>query len=111
MTSQALTLVPGQERQLVLGGGHLLLLFGFASKDPNEIVGGLWSHLDPAIKGVCTSLIYFDVPATKHMDKEKYLVSSWDPLTMRKRITCYHCLTVGYIKDGLWKPHTPGSTE
>jgi len=90
---------------LDLGQGHTLKLFAFKSLTPDEIVGGWWEHDDPDLHLRCTGLIYFDVAATGHVDKEKYLVKSWEPLTMGKRIQCCHCLTAGHIKEGLWRPY------
>jgi len=100
-----LKLVDAPSLQLDLGQGRTLQLFGFTFMSPEEIVGGLWRHPDSLQGFECTAVIYFDVPTTESIHEDrKYLVRDWDHLTMGKRITCYHCGHVGYIKKGLWEP-------
>lgn len=92
-------------KKIDLGDGHSISFFTVNGVD---VVGGIESH--PSLKDTdyhkageeCSGVIYFDVPSNTYVNRHKWAVESWDPLTLSPSVLCTLCGNHGFIREGKW---------
>lgn len=52
----------------------------------------------------CGGPVTFDVPEAEGLSGPRWIVESWDPLTISPSVLCRTCGHHGWIKEGRWIP-------
>jgi hypothetical protein len=105
-----------RENEIDLGHGHFLAFFSWApDRDLNPQYEGIPDipkcgarirHTRPDGRE-CMGAIHFDLPEVRSVfadEWNRWVVDSWEPLTLSPSLLCIDCGDHGFIRNGKWEP-------